>query len=50
MKKEKTIKIPKNFFKKLKWKVKLPTIKCIICGEDVLNTPTNRLKNLQQIK
>ena len=40
------IKIPKAFFNKLKWKVKIPTIKCKQCGEDILDTPTNRLNNM----
>ena len=43
------IKIPKEFFNKLKWKVKIPTIKCKQCGEDILDTPTNRLNNMIKI-
>jgi hypothetical protein len=38
------IKIPKGFFYKMKWKIKLPTFKCKICEKDVLDTPLNRLK------
>ena len=41
---KKYITIPKGFFKKLKWKVNLPTFKCKYCKGDVLDTPTNRLK------
>jgi len=43
--KNKEIQIPKSFFKKLKCKIKLPTIKCNICGEEILDTPTNRMSN-----
>ena len=38
------IKIPKGFFKKLKYKINLPTFKCKFCGGDVLLTPTNLAK------
>lgn len=41
----KTIKIPKKFFKKLNLNIKVPTIRCKKCGEEILDTPTNRLKN-----
>jgi hypothetical protein len=40
----KTIKIPKKFFKELKYKITLPTIKCF-CGKEILDTPTNRMIN-----
>jgi len=39
------MKIPKGFFKKLKYDVKIPTIKCSICNQNILDTPTNRIKN-----
>jgi 4-hydroxy-3-methylbut-2-en-1-yl diphosphate synthase IspG/GcpE len=40
----KKIKIPKSFFKKLKCKpFTVPTIKCPVCGEEILDTPSNRL-------
>lgn len=42
--KKKHIKIPKNFFKDLKYEVNVPTFKCS-CGEKVLDTPTNRLQS-----
>ena len=41
--------IQKEFFKKFKWRLELPTIKCKVCGEDILDTPTNRLKNICNI-
>lgn len=27
-----------------KFKIKFPTIKCKVCGEEILDTPENRLK------
>lgn len=42
----KTIIIPKEYFKPFKVNIKLATIKCAFCNEDVLDTPKNRLKNL----
>lgn len=42
---KKFIKIPKGFFEKLKYSVKVPTIKCAICGHRILDTPTNRIEN-----
>jgi hypothetical protein len=41
--KKKIIKIPKDFFKDLKFKIDLPTFKCS-CGKEVLDTPANRLE------
>lgn len=43
---KKLIKIPPQFYKKLNVKIKIPTIKCKICGITVLDTPTNRIYNL----
>lgn len=40
---EKIYKVPKDFFKGLDFKVQVPTILCPICGEEILDTPTNRL-------
>jgi hypothetical protein len=37
------IEIPKEFFKELDYKIELPTITCEICGEQILDTPSNRL-------
>lgn len=42
---KKTIKIPKDFYKKLDCQpIKVPTIQCLLCGEIILDTPTNRIK------
>ena len=40
---EKKIKIPKDFFRELNFKLQVPTILCPICGEEILDTLTNRL-------
>lgn len=40
----KVIKIPKDFFKKLNFKITAPTFICS-CGEEVLDTPENRLQS-----
>lgn len=37
-------KVPKNFFKNLDYKITVPTIICS-CGEEVLDTLTNRLQS-----
>ena len=37
--------IPKDFYKPFKAKIKLPTIKCKVCGKKILDTPTNRVNN-----
>jgi len=37
------IKIPKNYFRKLKYKISLPMMKCGVCGKKILLTPTNIL-------
>ena len=42
---KKLIKVPKGFFKKLKCDIKIPTIKCAMCGQKVLDTPSNRIRN-----
>ncbi len=45
MKKIRFIKIDKNFFKDVKFKIKFPMIKCKTCSQKILDTPTNRLFN-----
>ena len=42
----KNIKIPKDFFKGLKYKINFPKIMCKICYKKVLDTPRQRLVNL----
>lgn len=49
MTEKKYIKIPKNFFKDLKFDIKVPTFVCKFCGEGVLLTPTNLLKFSHQV-
>jgi uncharacterized protein (UPF0212 family) len=40
-------KIPKEFYEGLEHiKIELATIKCVVCGEEILDTPTNRMQNL----
>jgi hypothetical protein len=44
--KKKTFKIPKEFYEDMEdIKIELATIKCSICGEKILDTPTNRMTN-----
>lgn len=38
---KKEIKIYKEFYRKLDYKIKLPSFKCKICGQEILLTPTN---------
>lgn len=44
MNEKRYIKIPKDYFKDVDFKITLPTIKCKICGQDILDTPQNRMK------
>lgn len=41
--KEKKVKIAKDFYKplKLKYKLKFPTFKCCVCGEEILDRPAH---------
>jgi uncharacterized protein (UPF0212 family) len=44
---KKIFKIPKEFYEGLEHvKIELATIKCVVCGEEILDTPTNRMQNL----
>jgi len=42
-KKLRYIKIPPDFFSDFHFEIKLPTIICKICGEEILATPENIL-------
>lgn len=44
MKKKRFLKIPKDYFKDIKFHIDLPTFICS-CGECVLDTPSNRLQS-----
>jgi hypothetical protein len=41
----KYIKIDQNFFKNINFIVEIPTISCPVCGEQILDIPTNRFIN-----
>lgn len=38
----KTIKITKDYFKDIDFHIKLPTFTCKICGETILDCPSNQ--------
>lgn len=45
MKNKRKISVKKQSLKMLDYKIQVPTIECKDCGEEILDTPTNRMNN-----
>ena len=44
----KEYKINPDIFKDMNFKIDIPTIKCVFCGNDILDTPNNRMENRRE--